>query len=774
MRSARTITLLSVLAIMLIAAPNAFAVVLSVGNDSCDQGATVQIPITVDAPSAIAGAAFTATYDSANLTLTNVGSTFFDTFANQWIALDPLPDPLPPDSVEVGGQLYVQPLILNDVAGGTMIAAARCQSGETSITLFTLTFTVDINAPLGDYTINIIPSNINNTDAGYDAGGEDIPYLIGAIDGEADLTQAFPVIEVTQVNSGALTVQGNDTDNDGLTNVQETNIYHTDPNNPDTDGDGIQDGTELGYTLADVGSDTDTNVFQPDQDPGTTTNPLNSDTDRDGLSDGQEDTNHDGAVNNDERDPAYKDNTFCPDSASITNPFVPINTVKKLIYAGYGALEGYERYIEVAGTEVIDNVNCAKVLTKGHGNNPDPELDPEWYYSWIAQDTDEVVWVLQRYIAEEDTIEFFGTNNAIVLMPSDPVIGQTYNHIESEYSQITDTGVTVPELNTGLGPYTNCIKTMWTDGISDVDFEYHAPNIGHVKIEWDSGITKGWELKEIIYYSPTKDELAIDFKTTGIYVYNSSIWNKIYQGVDPDRLCSFATYLAVDFGTTYGLYVYDAGAWTKVYKGVAIEKMAGFGENLAIDFGTSYPLYEYNFAADTWTPIYNYSAPRDTIEALGDKLVVDFKTAGIYVYDAGIWNRIYKGVDPVNIVSFGDKLAIDFGTAYGLYVYEYDTDNWSRVYKGVAIEKMAEIDGDLAIDFGTAYGLYVYEFNTDNWTRVYKGAAIEKMAGFDGNLAIDFGTTYPIYEYNFGTDNWNSIYRYSSPRDKLVPANILD
>jgi hypothetical protein len=270
------------------------------------------------------------------------------------------------------------------------------------------------------------------------------------------------------------------------------------------------------------------------------------------------------------------------------------------------------------------------------------------------------------------------------------------------------------------------------------------------------------------------DELAVDFKTLGIYVYNTGSWNRIYKGVDPEGLCSFGTYLAVDFGTAYGLYVYDAGAWTRVHKGVAIEKMTGFGDKLAVDFGTSYPIYEYNFATDTWTPIYKYSSPRDTIEALGDKLVVDFKTVGIYVYDAGIWNRIYKGVDPVNIVSFGDKLAIDFGTAYGLYVYEYDTDNWTRVYKGVAIEKMAEIDGDLAIDFGTAYGLYVYEFDTDNWTRVYKGVAIEKIAGFDGNLAVDFGTAYPIYEYDFDTNNWNSIYQYSSPRDELVPANVLD
>ena len=36
-----------------------------------------------------------------------------------------------------------------------------------------------------------------------------------------------------------------DSDNDGLTDYQEVKIYHTDPNNPDTDGDGYTDGGEV-------------------------------------------------------------------------------------------------------------------------------------------------------------------------------------------------------------------------------------------------------------------------------------------------------------------------------------------------------------------------------------------------------------------------------------------------------------------------------------------------------------------------------------------------
>ena len=65
--------------------------------------------------------------------------------------------------------------------------------------------------------------------------------------------------------------------------------------NPDTDGDGIQDGTEIGLTSAGPDSFGGPISFRPDADPTTTTNPLNPDTDGDGLIDGVEDPNGDGA-----------------------------------------------------------------------------------------------------------------------------------------------------------------------------------------------------------------------------------------------------------------------------------------------------------------------------------------------------------------------------------------------------------------------------------------------------------------------------------------------
>lgn len=72
-----------------------------------------------------------------------------------------------------------------------------------------------------------------------------------------------------------------DSDDDGiLDGLEDANhdgswdAGETDACNPDTDGDGMQDGYELGYTLANVGSNTDLTIFTPDEDPATTTDPL--------------------------------------------------------------------------------------------------------------------------------------------------------------------------------------------------------------------------------------------------------------------------------------------------------------------------------------------------------------------------------------------------------------------------------------------------------------------------------------------------------------------
>ena len=210
-----SIFLVSVLTLFMAGAVSAQVnpVTLNIGSATVDASvnSTVSIDVTVDNPSQIAGAAFTVLYDTEDLTLNSVTSTFFDTFANQFVgtpneATAPTSVEVPPDS----GVIYYQPLITNDITetvtmmGGTMIAAARVQAGSTNPTLFTLTFDLT-NAFNGTYPILIIPSIINNTAAGYAAAGEPIPMLVGALDPSIPPESAFPEIPVNMPPDGPLT-----------------------------------------------------------------------------------------------------------------------------------------------------------------------------------------------------------------------------------------------------------------------------------------------------------------------------------------------------------------------------------------------------------------------------------------------------------------------------------------------------------------------------------------------------------------------------------------
>ncbi len=85
-----------------------------------------------------------------------------------------------------------------------------------------------------------------------------------------------------------------DTDSDGLTDTDETDIYGTDPDDPDTDDDGLLDGTEVDMAAGtgcpdplDADSDDDTLLDGAEVTLGTS--PCNPDTDGDGVNDATDD-----------------------------------------------------------------------------------------------------------------------------------------------------------------------------------------------------------------------------------------------------------------------------------------------------------------------------------------------------------------------------------------------------------------------------------------------------------------------------------------------------
>ena len=83
------------------------AMTLTVGESSvCDDG-TIKIPISTDDAHGIAGVTFAVDYDTDYLTLTEIESTFFDTFDPQVL------------------EVYDQALLKNDVDTGSLISSRQ-------------------------------------------------------------------------------------------------------------------------------------------------------------------------------------------------------------------------------------------------------------------------------------------------------------------------------------------------------------------------------------------------------------------------------------------------------------------------------------------------------------------------------------------------------------------------------------------------------------------------------------------------------------------------
>lgn len=195
-----------------------------------------------------------------------------------------------------------------------------------------------------------------------------------------DTTGVCGTPDIDKFNAG-----DQDSDCDGLTDVEEFSARYfvngewkqTDPDDPDSDGDGIPDGVELGREASP--DPCCAAYFQPDADPSTTTTPVDADSDGDDIIDGHEDVNRNGRVDPGETDPNKRDSDgdgLADDqelsgTGSDGNPhgFGPTNPAMA-DSDGDGCLDGTEL---ARGTSPNDPSDCSSNDTDGDGLSDDHE-----------------------------------------------------------------------------------------------------------------------------------------------------------------------------------------------------------------------------------------------------------------------------------------------------------------------------------------------------------------------------------------------------------------
>ncbi len=180
---------------------------------------------------------------------------------------------------------------------------------------------------------------------------------------------------VDQDCNGADLVTGDpDSDGDGLTDVDEEEVYNTDPLDSDTDDDGLTDGEEvLQYETDPLNPDTDSDDLQDGEEvEDTHTDPLDSDSDNDDLEDGEE-------VNDTETDPldSDTDNDGLTDGEEVyeysTDPLLPDTDGDLLI-------DGDE--VEIHSTDPLDPDSDDDALSDG-------QEVITWHTAPLNPDTDE-------------------------------------------------------------------------------------------------------------------------------------------------------------------------------------------------------------------------------------------------------------------------------------------------------------------------------------------------------------------------------------------------
>ncbi len=189
-----------------------------------------------------------------------------------------------------------------------------------------------------------------------------------------------------------------DQDNDGLTNLEEYQ-NGTQPDNPDTDDDGLSDGTEIKTTFTRaLVSDTDEDGLNDSQEGTAGTDPLNPDFDGDSYADGLEVARG--------SDPKSYDS-----SPSFDQPVAIIDVDASALDLGQlpywpnnGAMKG--RFKAGTPTPTVEVVAGVKAVTLNGTNYYSGPVSPTWMVGNSARTVE--AWVYNPVIPDEETVFSWG------------------------------------------------------------------------------------------------------------------------------------------------------------------------------------------------------------------------------------------------------------------------------------------------------------------------------------------------------------------------------
>ena len=290
-----------------------------------------------------------------------------------------------------------------------------------------------------------------------------------------------------------------DSDGDGLTDAEEVLTYYTDALDPDSDNDGLNDSEEvsLGADLRYPDSDYD-GVTDGDEVHVYDIDPMDTDSDADGVEDGAE---VDGGT-----DPADADS----DDDGVNDgeddyPLLPAGEIEALLKAT-GNATNYGQKIAIDGeVAVVTAIRDDPTDTWGVL----PDLGSVFVYRWNG-----AIWQLEAELTGNDTYDF---GHSVAIADDVIVIGgdsrsdyhygavYVYRYDGTTWNEEATLTPSTPQINNGFG-YTVAVDgDVVAVGVNGYTGDYYYTNYGYLNIG------------------------AVD-----LFRYNGSVWNQETQIVGTD------------------------------------------------------------------------------------------------------------------------------------------------------------------------------------------------------------------------------------------------